>query len=106
SVLQQMNEGGRISVCGQISQYNLADPETGPRLTWLFIVKRLMMRGFLVFDHSHRYIEALREMATWLADGRLQYREDVIDGLENAPAAFIGMLQGDNTGKRLVRLAT
>jgi NADPH:quinone reductase len=106
SVLQQMNEGGRISVCGQISQYNLADPETGPRLTWLFIVKRLMMRGFLVFDHANRYRAALHEMAGWLADGRLQYREDVVDGLENAPAAFIGMLQGDNTGKRLVRLTS
>lgn len=104
AVLQQMNEGGRISVCGQISQYNLAAPESGPRLTWLFIVKRLMMRGFLVFDFEDRYSEALTQMAGWLADGSLQYREDIVDGLENAPAAFISMLGGDNTGKRLVRL--
>ncbi len=105
-VLRQMNEGGRISVCGQISQYNLADPEQGPRLGWLFIVKRLTMRGFIVSDHVDRYRVALREMAGWLADGRLKYREDIVDGLENAPSAFIGMLQGDNIGKRLIRLVT
>ena len=104
-VWDAMNVGGRISVCGQISQYNLTAPDPGPRLTWLFIVKRLTMRGFLVFDFAERYGEALTAMAGWLRSGQLAYREDVVEGLEQAPAAFIGMLRGDNTGKRLVRVA-
>jgi hypothetical protein len=70
----------------------------------LFIVKRLMMRGFLVFDFAERYDEALQELAGWVSAGRLRYREDVVAGLEQAPAAFIGMLQGDNIGKRLIEL--
>ncbi len=104
AVLAAMNVGGRISVCGQISQYNLSERESGPRQTMLFIVKRLMMRGFLVFDFAERYDEALQELAGWVSAGRLRYREDVVAGLEQAPAAFIGMLQGDNIGKRLIEL--
>lgn len=104
AVLRNMNEGGRIPVCGQISQYNLENAETGPRLTWLFIVKRLRMQGFLVFDFEALYPKALQELAGWVQDGQLIYREDVVDGLANMPAAFVGMLQGDNIGKRLVRV--
>ncbi len=105
AVFLQLNIGARISVCGQISQYNLKRPERGLRQTWLFITKRLSMRGFLVFDFAERYAEALHVLAGWVREGKLSYREDIVDGLENAPAAFIGMLQGDNTGKRLVRVA-
>lgn len=104
AVFLQLNIGARISVCGQISQYNLKRPERGLRQTWLFITKRLSMRGFLVFDFAERYAEALHALAGWVQEGKLSYREDIVDGLENAPAAFIGMLQGDNTGKRLVRV--
>ncbi len=105
AVLQRMNIGGRISVCGQISQYNLRAPEMGPRLTWLFITRRLQMRGFLVFDFEKLYATALQELSTWVQDGRLSYREDIVTGLEQTPAAFIGMLTGDNIGKRLVQVA-
>ncbi|MDA0334601.1 MAG: NADP-dependent oxidoreductase [bacterium] len=105
AVLQHMNVGGRISVCGQISQYNLRTPEMGPRLTWLFITRRLQMRGFLVFDFEKLYAKALQEMSAWVQDGRLSYREDIVAGLEQTPAAFIGMLTGDNIGKRLVQVA-
>ncbi len=104
AVVPRMNVGGRISVCGQISQYNLSAPEMGPRQTWHFIVKRLTMRGFLVFDFAERYDEALRQLAGWIDAGQLSYREDIVAGLENAPAAFIGMLTGDNIGKRLIHL--
>ncbi len=104
AVFPLMNEGGRISVCGQISQYNLEKPAQGPRLTWHFIVKRLTMQGFLVFDFAARYDESLKQMAAWLKAGRLQYREDVVEGIEKAPEAFIGMLKGDNIGKRLVKV--
>jgi len=105
AVFPHLNVGGRVSVCGQISQYNLAEPEMGQRLLWHFIVKRLTMRGFLVFDFAARYGEALTALADWLQAGKLSYREDIVEGLDQAPAAFIGMLNGDNTGKRLVQLA-
>ena len=104
AVFAQLNIGARISVCGQISQYNLSAPELGPRLTWHFITKRLQMRGFLVFDFAAHYAEALVALAGWMRAGKLSYREDIFEGLENAPTAFIGMLQGDNIGKRLVQV--
>ncbi len=64
----------------------------------------LCNEGFLVFDFQDRFDAALSDLASWIADGRLQYREDIVQGIENAPAAFIGMLKGDNTGKRLVQV--
>lgn len=105
AVFSHMNVFGRISVCGQISQYNLDLPEPGPRIMWHFIVQRLMMRGFLVFDFAEHYGKALKEMAGWIQSGKLKYREDIWEGLENAPEAFIDMLQGGNVGKRLVKVA-
>jgi NADPH-dependent curcumin reductase CurA len=105
AVFPRLNEKGRISICGQISQYNLEDPEQGPRHLWHLIVKRLRVQGFLVFDFADRYAEALTQMAAWIGEGKLKYREDIVEGIENAPAAFIGMLSGDNIGKRLIKVA-
>jgi len=104
AVFPVMRERGRIAVCGQISQYNLENPEQGPRFMWQFIAKRLAMRGFLVFDFADRYTAALQEMAGWVRAGKIRYQEDVWEGLENAPAAFIDMLKGGNIGKRLVKV--
>jgi NADPH:quinone reductase len=105
AVVAHMRLRGRVAVCGQISQYNLAVPETGPR--WLFqtIVKRLRIEGFLIFDFAPLIPEALAQMAEWYRDGRFRYRETVADGLEQAPVAFIGMLTGANLGKQLVRVS-
>ena len=100
-----MNVRGRISVCGQISQYNLTAPEQGPRMMWHFISQRLTMRGFLVFDFEDQHAEALKQMAIWVNEGRINYREDIWDGLENAPEAFIDMMRGGNIGKRVVKVA-
>ena len=105
AVFARMNEKGRIVICGQISQYNLEAPEQGPRHLWHLIVKRLRVQGFLVFDFADKYAEALSQMAAWVSEGKLKYREDIVEGLENAPAAFIGMLSGDNIGKRLIKVA-
>jgi NADPH-dependent curcumin reductase CurA len=69
------------------------------------IVKRARVEGFLVSDYAPRYSEGLEQMAAWLKAGRIQYREDIVDGIERAPDAFIGMLKGQNIGKRLVRLS-
>lgn len=105
AVIPQMNVRGRIAVCGQISQYNLDKPETGPR--WLFhtVIKRLRVEGFLVFDHVAQIPRALEEMAGWYREGRLRFEETVTEGLENAPEAFIGMLNGRNLGKQVVKVS-
>ena len=99
--------GERISavVCGQIAQYCAEKPETGPRLLAHLVVKQARAEGFLVFQFASRYAEGLKQMAAWLKQGKLKYREQFVDGIENAPRAFIGMLQGENTGKQLVRVA-
>ena len=96
--------GARIVICGQISQYNVDRPEPTFHPGAL-IVFRARMEGFLVSDYAHRFDEAHARLARWLRAGELRYREDVTDGLENAPRAFIGMLRGENRGKALVKVA-
>jgi NADPH-dependent curcumin reductase CurA len=91
-------------VCGLISQYNLVEPELAPRNERFVLVNRVRIQGFIVFDFAARYKEGLAQLAAWLREGKLKYREDVVDGLERAPAALIGLLQGRNFGKMLVRL--
>ncbi|HTS25527.1 MAG TPA: NADP-dependent oxidoreductase [Bryobacteraceae bacterium] len=100
-----MNTSGRVSVCGQISMYNLEKPETGPRLLPLVLVRTLKVQGFLVFQYAARYGEAFPKMAGWLREGKLKYRETVAHGIENAVSAFLGMLRGENIGKQLVKIS-
>ena len=100
-----LNIGARVGICGQISQYNLQKPEPGPRLFGHLIVKRAKVQGFLVFDFADRYREGITALSEWVAAGQLTYREQITHGIENAPAAFIGMLQGANTGKQLVQVS-
>jgi len=103
--MRLINVGARISVCGQISQYNLERPEQGPRWLGQLIVKQAKVQGFLVSAYATRYSEGLEQLARWLKQGKLKYREDVAQGIEAAPQAFIGMLQGKNQGKQLVQLS-
>ena len=105
AVFTQINPHARIVVCGQIDQYNATHPSRGPRLLWQLIVKRARAEGFLVFDFIHRYREAQEQIAEWLRQGKVKYRETIVDGLENAPKAFIGLFRGENLGKQLVRVA-
>ena len=100
-----LNRHGRVAMCGAVSQYNATSPPPGPRNMALVVGKRLTLRGFIVSDHGHLMPDFTREVGTWLSEGRLRYRETVVEGLENAPAAFIGMLRGENLGKMLVKLA-
>ena len=102
-VLRLMNVFGRVSVCGQISLYNLEKPEPGPRLMPLILTKQLRVEGFIVTRFAKRFAEGGSQMAEWLKAGKLKYREQVVEGFENIPRAFIAMLQGENTGKMLVR---
>lgn len=98
-----LNVFARVSVCGQISQYNLTKPEPGPRLLVHILVKQARVEGFIVTRFASRFPEAVMQMAQWIKEGRLKYREDVMGGFENIPKAFIAMLNGKNTGKMLVR---
>ena len=105
AVIPRLNVRGRVAVCGQISQYNSDEPEIGPRWLGQLIYKQAKVEGFQVKQFASRFEEGYRQLATWLHDKKIQYREDVVTGLENAPRAFIGMLQGQNIGKQLVKLA-
>lgn len=103
AVFASMNVFGRVSVCGQISMYNLEKPESGPRLLPYVLVKQLRVEGFIVTRFAGRFPEAIQQMAQWIKEGKLKYREEVMEGFENIPKAFIGMLNGQNTGKMLVK---
>jgi NADPH-dependent curcumin reductase CurA len=95
---------GRIVACGSISRYNAARGEGGPRNLFMITTKRLRMQGFIIFDHYDRFPEFLAELGPLVRDGTVRYRETIVDGIENAPRAFIGMLEGENVGKMLVRV--
>jgi NADPH-dependent curcumin reductase CurA len=103
AVHRRLSVGARIVICGQISQYNeaRAQPTFHPGL---LIVYRAQMQGFLVSDYAHRFEEAGTRLAQWVASGELRWKEDVTEGLENAPRAFLGMLNGANRGKALVKI--
>ena len=103
AVYRRLALGARIVISGLISQYNQR-PERPLDLRFL-IVSRARMQGFLVIDYAHRYDEALRRLGRWVGEGRLRYREDVVEGLEHAPRAFIGLFRGENRGKLLVKVA-
>src|SRR5262249_13134352 len=99
-----LNDFARIPVCGLIAQYNAATPMPGPDM-FSVLRKRLTLRGFIVSDLAAKQADFLRDVSEWVHNGRLKYREDVVEGLENAPAAFLGLLQGKNFGKLLVHVA-
>lgn len=104
AVFMQINTHARLSICGQISQYNNTKPEMGPRLLGMLIVARAKAQGFLITDYMPRFGEALMEMSGWLREGKLKYREDIVEGFENLPKAFIGLFHGENIGKRIVKV--
>jgi len=104
AVSRHVNMFARFAVCGLISQYNLTEPEVAPRNERFVLVNRVRIQGFLVFDFAARYKEGLVQLTEWVREGRLRYREDVVEGLEQAPGALTGLLQGRNFGKMLVRV--
>lgn len=104
-VLDQLRQGGRIALCGAISTYNLPEPPPGPRNLMNLVLRRGRMEGFLVLDYAARFPEAVAKMSEWVAAGRLTSRVDVVEGLENTPAAFRRLFTGGNIGKLLVKVA-
>ena len=103
--IAQMNLNGRIACCGAISQYDGVPSAHGPRgVPGLIVVKRLTMQGFIVMDYMDRRDAALADLQSWVSSGKLKVQEDVISGLENTPQALIGLLAGENRGKRMVKV--
>ena len=109
AVFPLFNNFARVPVCGQIATYNASEMPAGKLLTSqvtrAILTKRLTLRGFIVTDFAARQGDFLRDVSAWVRDGRIKYREDVVDGLEKAPRALIGLLRGENFGKLLVRVA-
>ena len=103
AVFSQLNVFARVSVCGQISQYNQEKPEPGPRLLGLVLVKQVKVEGFIVVRWQNRWAEGITQMAKWIQEKKIVYHEDVVKGFENTPRAFIQMLEGKNLGKMLVK---
>ncbi|POB17032.1 NADP-dependent oxidoreductase [Vibrio vulnificus] len=108
AVMPLLNTGARIPLCGLISQYNATSLPEGPdRMSMLMaqlLIKRIKMQGFIIFDdYGHRYGEFAADMTQWLTQGKIHYREHLVQGLENAPDAFIGLLEGKNFGKMVVQ---
>ncbi len=104
AALGRMNGFGRIPLCGMISLYNLEDPPPGPRNMASLLVSRVTMRGFIVTDHYDLYPRFVEEVAGYVKSGEMKYRETVVDGIERMPEAFIGLLEGENIGKMLVKV--
>ncbi len=106
AVLFGMNNFGRIACCGAVSQYDGAAPAHGPRgIPGLIVVKRITMQGFIVMDYQDKHDEALKDLQGWVESGKLKVKEDIMDGLENTPKALIGLLAGENVGKRMIRVS-
>ncbi len=105
AALSQLNEGARIAVCGMIDSYNAETPTPGPSNLSQLVVRKAKMQGFIVADHWSSYRYFLNEVAPQVADGKLDYKETIKEGLESTPDAFLALFEGGNTGKMLVKLS-
>jgi NADPH-dependent curcumin reductase CurA len=104
AILRRINIGGRVAICGTAALQSWSPWPEGPRLERHLLVKRARMQGFLIFDYLDRYAEAVNRLAMWIREGRLAYREHVLDGLGAAPDAIAMLYRGQNTGKLLIRV--
>jgi NADPH-dependent curcumin reductase CurA len=104
AALEHMNKFGRIVMCGQIAIYNATHPVPGPANLFYIIGKQLTMQGFIVSDHFDMLPQFYADMAKWIAEGKIKWKETIVEGLQNAPGAFIGLFKGENFGKMVVKL--
>ena len=105
AVINHLANYARVAVCGVISQYNLTEPESGLRTHRSMLTNQATTEGFLVFQFAQKYHIGMKRMAKWIQEGKIKYKEDVVTGLENAPSAFIGLMNGKNFGKLLIKVA-
>jgi len=104
AVMSRINFQSRTVICGQISQYNLEKPELGPRVAGQLLTTSSLMKGFIVSDYAEHNKEGLIQLSEWLKEGRIKYRENIVEGFENTVDAFLGLFRGDNIGKQLVKI--
>ncbi len=105
AVISLINNNARIPLCGQISLYNETKIPTGPRIQPQLLTHSALMKGFLVHNYSDRFEEGIRQLAGWMKEKKLKYVETIVEGLENAPKAFIGLFAGENLGKQIVKVS-
>lgn len=104
AVMRRLANNARVVICGTASVASWDPPPMGPRMERHILVKRARVQGFLLFDYQHRYEEAVARLADWVREGKLKYREDILDGIEQCPGAIAELYRGANLGKRLIRL--
>jgi NADPH-dependent curcumin reductase CurA len=104
AALVTLRKGGRVAICGTISEYDEDEPPPGPRHLFMAVAKDLTLRGFRGSSHVDKLDEMMTVVGGWLHDGKLRVRETVVEGLERAPLALAGLMRGDNTGKTVVRI--
>jgi NADPH:quinone reductase len=105
AVMKLLNFNARIPLCGQISLYNLEKQDVGPRVQTQLLIKSAMMQGFIVSNYSAHFKEGATQLAQWVAEGKIKYTENIVEGFENIPKAFLGLFSGENLGKQLVKVA-
>ncbi|WP_422122522.1 NADP-dependent oxidoreductase [Planococcus sp. X10-3] len=105
AVIWELNRNARVVVCGTISSYNKSDSDIGPRIQWKFITTSSMMKGFTLGDYASHFKTGATDLGKWLQEGKLKYEETIIEGFENTPKAFLGLFEGTNLGKQLVKVA-
>ena len=104
AALESLRDFGRVAMCGAISLYNATELPPGPRSIPQVVRKRLTLRGFIISDHMQLMGDFMRDVGGWLREGKIDYRETVVEGIERAPEALIGLLRGENLGKMLVHI--
>lgn len=104
AVVFLLNFHSRFVLCGQIAHYNDTEVEMGPRFLPYFLTRSVLLKGFIVSDYADRFDEGYQQLAAWLKEGQLKYKETIVDGLEHAPDAFLGLFRGENIGKMLVKV--
>jgi len=104
AVLPLINKGARIPICGQISMYNLEKPDVGARVQPYLLVKSALMQGFIITNYASRFPEGIDQLLRWYTEGKLKHAENIVEGFENAPHAFLGLFKGENLGKQLVKV--
>ncbi|WP_373894634.1 NADP-dependent oxidoreductase [Virgibacillus natechei] len=105
AVMSLLNDFARIPLCGAISSYNRTDGDLGPRIQPNLIKSRALIKGFVIGDYADRFGEGTGELVNWLSEGKLKYKENIVEGFENVPQAFLGLFKGENLGKQLVKVS-
>ncbi|HKL33792.1 MAG TPA: NADP-dependent oxidoreductase [Tangfeifania sp.] len=103
-VMMNINQFARVPICGAISQYNETRMTTGPRMQSVLLINRALMQGFIVHDFASKFPDALQQLTQWYNEGKLKLKETIVEGFENIPDAFIGLFEGENIGKMIVKI--